>query len=168
MFISPKIGFCLRRQISLNAKLLSSVSDAVVHVLTQFGIQDFKKGRMAVYDKPIHAEYVTILVGLTHGVRGNIAYSMCHDIASRMMMGMPVEQLDEMAQSAITEMANMITGYAATLYATDDKLIDISPPNLMLSDSMTICFNAQKTVLVEMLTEIGSVNLFIGLEERAG
>jgi chemotaxis protein CheX len=155
----------------LNAKLLSSVSEAVVQVLSQFGIQDFKKGRMAAFDTPVETEYVTVLVGMTHGLRGNIAYSMCQNtacgIASRMMMGMPVEQLDEMAQSAITEMANMITGHAATLYAAGGHTVDISPPNLMLGDNVSMRFGSGRTVLVEMLSEVGSINLFIGLEEKA-
>lgn len=155
----------------MNAKLLSSLSESVIQVLSQFGIQDFKKGRMATYDKRVTTEYVTVLVGITHGLRGNIAYSMCQktacNIASRMMMGMPVEELDEMSQSAITEMANMITGHAATLYADGDHTVDIAPPNLMLGENVSMRFSTGRIVLIEMISEVGSINLFIGLEEKA-
>lgn len=38
------------------------------------------------------------------------------DIASRMMFGMPVNELDEMASSALNELGNMIMGNTATIF----------------------------------------------------
>ena len=50
---------------------------------------------------------ITAVVGMVGQVRGNIAYSMAEDtakkIVSAMMMGMPVEELDEMGRSALGE-----------------------------------------------------------------
>mgnify|MGYP003209782019 CR=1 FL=1 len=52
------------------------------------------------------------------------------EIASKMMMGMPVPELDEMAMSAISELGNMIMGNAATILSTKGIGIDITPPTL--------------------------------------
>lgn len=51
--------------------------------------------------------------------------------ASAMMCGMPVEQLDEMALSALSELGNMIMGGAATNYSEEGKSVDITTPKLV-------------------------------------
>lgn len=155
----------------MSARLLSSVSEAVVHVLSQFGVQNFQKGRMAISDQIIKTQHVTVLVGLTQGIRGRIVYSMGQDtackLASSMMMGMPVPSLDEMAQSAVTEVANMITGHAATLCASADRSIDISPPDLLVGDNNSVHVDCDKTVFIELITEIGQIHLYIGMNNKA-
>ena len=49
-------------------------------------------------------------------------------MASKMMFGMPVETLDDMASSALNELSNMIMGNTATIFSTLGILIDITPP----------------------------------------
>lgn len=53
--------------------------------------------------------------------------------ASKMMMGMEVSELDSLAQSAISEMANMVCANACTQFSKADiGGLDISPPTLMM------------------------------------
>ena len=55
---------------------------------------------------------VVILIGLTGKISGNVVLSLSKNlalsIASAMMYGMPVNELDEISKSAIAELANMI------------------------------------------------------------
>ncbi len=80
---------------------------------------------------------VATLISMSGGLRGNILYSMSIDsslkIASKMMM-MKVVQLDEMSKSAISELANMIAGNAATALSNFELVVDITPPSLMLAE----------------------------------
>lgn len=50
--------------------------------------------------------------------------------ASAMMCGMPVEELDDMAISALSELGNMIMGGAATNIAENGASVDITTPKL--------------------------------------
>ena len=43
-----------------------------------------------------------------------------------MMMGMPVTELDEMSQSALSELSNMLTASAATSFSNLGITIDIN------------------------------------------
>jgi len=45
-----------------------------------------------------------------------------------MMMGMPVPALDAMSESALSELANMISGNVATLFSGKGIIVDIKPP----------------------------------------
>lgn len=79
-------------------------------------------------------DQVLIVIGVTGAMKGqviiNIPSEHAKQLASGMMMGMPVEELDEMSLSAISELGNMIMGNAATLFSTRGIVIDITPPML--------------------------------------
>ena len=74
----------------------------------------------------------TIQVGVVGEMKGQvilgIADAKAKAIASKMMFGMPVETLDEMASSALNELSNMVMGNTATIFSTLGILIDITPP----------------------------------------
>ena len=95
---------------------------------------DMKIGRPYVKTTEFASDSVIIMIGVTGEVRGQVLMSFpeAHalHVASKMMMGMPVEKLDEMSISAISELGNMIMGNAATIFSTKGILIDITPPTV--------------------------------------
>lgn len=48
-----------------------------------------------------------------------------------MMMGLPVEELNEMAQSALSELSNMLTANASINFSNIGVNVNISTPTLM-------------------------------------
>jgi chemotaxis protein CheX len=66
-----------------------------------------------------------------------------------MMMGMPVNEFDELAQSAISELTNMLTANVATNFSKDNININISTPTLMHGD-FNVNATYDKVVCVEM------------------
>jgi len=95
-----------------------------------------------------------IIVGITGQLTGQVILSMTTetacDIASHMMMGMPVPELNDMAASAISELSNMILGNVATLFSTMDIIIDITPPSICVGKDMSITVSDAKTICVPL------------------
>lgn len=118
----------------MDVKLVNPFIDAFTTVMPQMGLPVPERTGMGVADQNISSKGVAVLVGFTKEIRGNVVYNMSEDtakfIASTMMMGMPVETFDEMAQSAISEMSNMLTANAATNLTALGKEVDISTPSL--------------------------------------
>ncbi|MBE5945193.1 MAG: chemotaxis protein CheX [Lachnospiraceae bacterium] len=83
-----------------------------------------------------------IQVGIVGEMKGQVILVMSEDnakdIASRMMYGMPVTELDEMSSSALNELGNMIMGNTATIFSTLGILIDITPPLAMYGTDIKI------------------------------
>lgn len=68
------------------------------------------------------------LVGQLQGeVLLNIEHPMALAVVSKMMMT-PVTEIDALGQSAISELGNMVAGNAATVFANNEILIDITTP----------------------------------------
>ena len=113
-----------------------------------------KRNKISVRDKATLSLGVTVLVGFTKEIRGSVAYNMTDDtakfIASTMMMGMPVADFDEMAQSAISELSNMLTANAATNLTAMGLEVDISTPSLSIGDNFMVKISSEQYLSIEM------------------
>ena len=138
----------------MDAKLVNPFLDAFMTFLPQFGFHEPARAAMTVKDKMTQSLGVTIIVGFTKQIRGNVVYNMSEDtakyIASTMMMGMPVENFDEMAQSAVSEMSNMLTANAATNLAAMGLEVDISTPSLSVGADFQVKISNEKYLTVTM------------------
>jgi chemotaxis protein CheX len=152
----------------MDVKMINPFIEAISHIMPQLGFQSVTKGKLSVGDQFVESKGVTILVGLTDDARGNIAYNMTEEtaknIASTMMMGMPVNEMDEMAQSAISEMTNMITGNAATNFEKMGLRVDISPPSLVVGQKFKAKVSSNKYLVVELMIDSNLVELNVGVE----
>ena len=138
----------------MDGKLVNPFIDAFTTVMPQMGFQEPKRTKMSVKDKVAESLGVSVIVGFTKQIRGNVIYNMSEDtakyIASTMMMGMPVESFDEMAQSAISEMSNMLTANAATNLTAMGLEVDISTPSLSVGEKFQIKISGEQYLTVEM------------------
>jgi len=138
----------------MDVKLVNPFIDAFTAIMPQIGFQDVKRNKMIVKERSIESLGVTVLVGFTKNIKGNVAYNMSEStakfIASTMMMGMPVENFDDMAQSAISELSNMITANAATNLATLGYDADISTPSLSIGKAFVVKISGESYLSVEM------------------
>ncbi len=109
-----------------------------------------------------------IIIGVTGEMRGQVLIGMSKEnacfIASKMCM-MEVNEIDDFASSALSELGNMIMGNAATVFASNDIGIDITPPTLSHGEvSFTSTF--AKTLCVPMAFEGREIDLFLALRQE--
>lgn len=139
---------------AMDAKLVNPFIDAFTSVLPMMGFPTPSRKGMGLKSIVVDSLGVTIMVGFTRQLRGNVVYNMSEEtakhIASTMMMGMPVAALDEMAQSAICEMSNMLTATAATNLTALGYDVDISTPSLTVGTDFKVKISTEKYLTVTM------------------
>lgn len=139
---------------AVDAKLVNPFIDAFTSVLPMMGFPTPSRKGMGLKSIVVDSLGVTIMVGFTRQLRGNVVYNMSEEtakhIASTMMMGMPVAALDEMAQSAICEMSNMLTATAATNLTALGYDVDISTPSLTVGSDFKVKISTEKYLTVTM------------------
>lgn len=130
----------------INVEYINPFLMAATSIIKDICGIDMKVGKPYVKSTAFANDSVIIMIGVTGEMRGQVMIAMTYekalDIASKMMMGMPVTELDEMSISAISELGNMIMGNAATILSTKGIGIDITPPtvcrgNLTITQSYT-------------------------------
>ena len=138
--------------------------------MPQMGFPEPKRLKMGVKTKNAVSLGVSVIVGFTKQIRGNVVYNMSEDtakfIASTMMMGMPVAEFDAMAQSAISEMSNMLTANAATNLTGMGLEVDISTPSLSIGENFQVKISDDNYLTVEMDLAGHVVELDIAVEQQ--
>ena len=79
---------------------------------------------------------VDVSIGVTGDLNGEVIYRFPHATSLNMvkiMSGMDVDTMDDFVTSAISEIANIISGNVLTLLAGNDLVCDILPPVLRIS-----------------------------------
>ena len=144
----------------INVEYINPFLIAAKSVMKDFCNIEAAMGAPYVTKTVFEGEKVVIMVGITGQLTGQVIFSMSDttacDIASHMMMGMEVSELNDMATSAISELTNMILGNSATIFSTKDKIIDITPPSVLMGTNMEISVSDSKTICVPLNYDDGN------------
>lgn len=112
---------------------------------------------------------VTAIIGISGKLQGNVLYGFSSglivEIVKR-MVGEDMSPRDPMALSALGEIANVITGNAATQLAASGYPCDISPPVILEPVGATLTAGVPKQIQVTFESEMGLLRVRIGLAEN--
>lgn len=138
----------------MDAKKINVILGAFSNVMPKLGLNNINRKDLKLVGKNISSKGVVIIIGFIGDVKGNLIYNLsinnAKKIASIMMMGMEVVDFNEIAQSAISELTNMITANAATNFANENINVDISTPTLIVGDfQATACNDKVISVLLD-------------------
>lgn len=152
----------------MDVKLVNPFVEAFVNVMPMLGFQDVKKGNLSLKGKELNSSGVLIIVGIVGSVRGNVVYSFSMEdakkIASTMMMGMPVSELDDMSKSALSELTNMLTANAATSFSNMDMMIDISTPTLLHGTNVSVKMSSEQVLCIQLIANDIPIDVNISFE----
>ena len=148
---------------------INPIIESFMTVMPQIGMQDVKRLGISVKDRAIESPGVVIIVGLVGDIKGNIIYGMSNDdakkIASDMMMGKEVAEFDELAQSAVSELTNMLTATVATNYFEQGINVNISTPTLIYGEFIANA-SIDKVLCIQMQVNEAIVEVNISLEKN--
>lgn len=153
----------------MKAEYINPFISAFFSVLKQVAQADGKRGQLQLKTDPRPSYDVAILLSLVGDIEGQVIYSMKEEVAkklaSAMMMGFPVEELNDLAKSAVCEFANMVTGNAAMLLGTKGLKLDISPPTIIKGKDLEV--SSQISMLViPISTPLGEMEIDVALREK--
>ena len=154
----------------MDVKLINPVFEAVADILPQLGFQSVEKKKVSLNASVLCWQGIMVNIGMQGSVKGTIVMGMqeaaARLFASTMMMGMEVSVLDGMAQSAISEMANMVCANACTRFSQSGMPgVDISPPILFVGTGGKVTLPVPKVITVEFLVDEIELNIHVGLRE---
>ncbi len=114
---------------------------------------------------------LTAIIGVSGWLEGSVLYGFSEDTSLaivRRMIGEDVaDYRDEMGLSALGEIANMITGNAATQLSQAGYPCDISPPVIVESPGLRFTTFGGSQILVTLLSSLGPLNVRLNLNERS-
>jgi len=144
----------------MNVEYINPFIEASMSIINQTTGFNPKIGKLYIKNTPYKGDNLLILIGLTGKIQGSVVLSfsteMACKIASAMMGGYTVTQLDELAKSAVGELCNMILGNTATLFSKKNIHIDITPPTILTGDNIELSIHQTVIVCVPLEFDDGS------------
>ncbi|NLU51357.1 MAG: chemotaxis protein CheX [Clostridiaceae bacterium] len=155
----------------MNVEYINPFIEASQSVLAMMTGNKPELGKVYIRKSPFASDNVAVIVGLTGTIRGQVIISLNKDsaiaVASAMMGGMPITELDDISKSAIAELANMIMGNTATILAAKGTGIEITPPSLLMGDNLTIAPSNMETVSIPLkLWNDNTMEIDVSLETK--
>jgi len=144
---------------NVNVEYINPFIQASQQVLKQAAGIDFKLGKLFIKDPSYKVDQVVVIIGMTGSIKGQVNFCMNVEtaklIASNMMGGWPVNDFDELAKSAIGEMANMIMGNTSTIFSQKGITVEITPPSILIGENMTLSTSKMVNICVPLLLNNG-------------
>lgn len=131
---------------------------------------ELNRNDIKVKDSPAPGKDVSIIIGVTGAVRGQVVYSMdsnvAYSVAKAMLPGKLPVDLKRLTNSAVSELANIITGQASITLAGEKERIDITPPAVMTGMPVSFDFISLKTICLTFISSIGTIEINVALKEE--
>ncbi|HML33758.1 chemotaxis protein CheX [Sporomusa sphaeroides] len=152
----------------MDVTMINPILEAFVSIVPQLGFQKVEKKGISLKGSILTYQGVLINIGVVGPLKGAILIGMDLDsakqFASKMMMGMEVPELDSLAQSAISEMGNMVCANACTNFAkVGIDGLDISPPTLLIGNDGQVRLAVSEVLVVNLTVDGILVNVYCGL-----
>lgn len=157
----------------MKAEYMNPFLKSVVQIVESTISETPQRGKVFLRGKyPFASADVAIVVGITGVLTGQVILSMslatAKGIAARMLMEDQVTELDEYAQSALAEMANMITANSTIGLADAGFNCDITPPTVITGSRIEIsCQEGIQTLVIPLEMSMGSVEVNLSIIETS-
>jgi len=125
-----------------------------------------ERGALRAVDDLAPVSEANVGIGVTGALRGTLLYSFPKTMALemvRIMSGMEMNKLDAFVTSALSEVANIISGNALAYLAQNSLVCDISPPQVFVGENGTLTMTTEKAIVLPLVTEIGTLEISISL-----
>lgn len=126
------------------------------------------RGAVTLENAAYTPQDVTVLLSVIGDIHGVVLYSMDIGMALAMiskMLGEEQVEFDELAQSGVAEMGNVITGIVTTYLAEAGYHCSISVPTLIIGKGTSLSTLGFKRMVIPLTTNIGHMSIHVALRE---
>lgn len=128
-----------------------------------------KRGTLKAVEELVPVSEANVGIGVTGDLRGSLLYSFPKAMALEMvhiMSGIRMTKLDAFVTSALSEVANIISGNALTYLSKNALVCDISPPQAFIGSEGTLSMSTEKAIVLPLITDIGTLEVSISLHGK--
>lgn len=153
----------------MKAEFVSPFVNSASQVLEKETGARVTQGQVSLEESPLASDEVTVLIGVVGRVQGLVLYGMSQKTALAIVSAMTGEEagaLDAMAESAIAEMGNVITGVASGDLERAGFPCKIAPPSVVVGKGTSISTLSIKRLVIPLETDLGPITIHVALREN--
>ncbi len=128
-----------------------------------------EKGQLSIESTSHTCQDVTVLIGVIGAVQGIVMYGMSERTAKNIVSSFLQERVvvfNDMVESAVAEMGNVITGIASSELEKAGFPSTLAPPTVISGRGVVISTINIKRLQIPLLTEFGEIEIGVALREN--
>jgi chemotaxis protein CheX len=136
----------------LNVEHLNPFVASAVHVLEAQGL-GVEREALRLHSSPVAGHEINVMVGITGEVQGQVILGMERDTAlliARRMIPFEVTDFDELAQSAVQELTNILGGNASANFERLGIQTNLSVPSMLIGKDIVISTGNRSCLVVPL------------------
>jgi chemotaxis protein CheX len=117
-------------------------------------------GNLSVKEEQILNDIFVVIIGVSGDFRGRVMFCIKREVAcniASIMMCKTINKMDDVAQSAVGELANMILGRSGIIFSNKGIKVNISPPTIIQGKKLTITPLKDKIVNIPLMLSNNSL-----------
>lgn len=141
--------------------------------LTVFKIEldtEIEKDSVSMRASAMTTQEINVLIVIEGDIHGQVVYGLSEKTAKKIavkMTGQPIITLNELAQSAISELGNMITGQATTKLSDTYSSLALTPPTLVFDRDVLISTIEVNRLYIVLSSEMGDIEVSVAFDNKA-
>lgn len=154
----------------MKVQIVNRYVQSALDVISKETGKPVQRGGLLLEGNPYTTEDVTAVIGVSGNLCGSLYLSMSEEVALRLtssILGQDSAELDELGQSGIAEMANVIAGTAGITLAEDGVSTAINPPLVLVGRGARLSTVEIQRLVVPLATAYGEVKIHVALREAA-
>ena len=153
----------------MKVEYINPFIEAAQSVLKHLLNTDTQLGKIYLKSSSFSVSNMIIIIGVVGEIRGQVCLELtletARKIVSTMMGGILIEDMDEIAISAIAELGNMIMGNTCTIFSKSKINVDITPPTVLIGNTIEISNKIATIGIPLMVQNYGIININVTAEE---
>jgi chemotaxis protein CheX len=130
--------------------------------------QEIVRGNITVHNGALTTEEITVLINLVGQIQGVVLLELSQQTGIQFvssMMGQKFAEFDNLAQSGIAELGNVISGKATVELSKSGIVTTISPPTMILGKGTQISTIDFQRLVVPLTTDLGTITVHLAVRE---
>mgnify|MGYP006292926627 FL=1 len=152
----------------MKAEYINPIFNATQSILKDMLDVEMERGDLEAKENHFTAQKINASIGVTGDLEGFVYFSMTEDTALAIvekMSGMGIEEFNDLASSAVGELANIITGNSITNLNNQGFQCNITPPSITVGDNLQISTGPGQFLSIPLHTEIGDFIINVSLKK---
>lgn len=152
----------------MKAEFINPFVSAAFHVLEAETGHPVTKGDLRLEEAHYTTNDITAVIGVVGKVSGTVLYGLSERTAKQIasvMIGQTIAVFEKLAESAIGEVGNMITGRASALLEQTGYVCNISPPTLIIGRGTILSTSPFQRLVIPVHTKQGEITIAVALRE---
>ena len=153
---------------TISKDLINPFVISAIEIIEELEGEKPKRGEISLIQDTTETQGVAVVIGITGNIEGRLLLDVSKETACKFatyLLKEDFSEYNEIVESAIGEMANLITGRSASLLNKMGYSLKITPPTLFTGKELRVSDKKMKMIVIPLFCKSGKLLINVAFKE---